>query len=321
VAVPNRFAADFYVSDRLLQNAEEFFGQHSLGSTIETVGEVGRNAVIRDALRGEILSRSRALVEFIIGLSHYGANDSKAAFAHFQAAQSIGEWRDEQGKEVLYLFLGNAAGKLEDLDGADRFYDRALELSPQYARALVGRAEVLFHRARGACEADAVDVGGLARSDAAYEAAKAAQIQPALSDVPTKVALGRARVHWCLSQAGAGDYLPQAEQEFQQVVDEFRRGNQRVRQLAAESYGGLGFVHLERAGADGHRQAADAFQNAADLTLDPDRKAFYASMRGLSFSRLGDTKQAAQAYDEAIRLARNPDDRAEYQRARAALPR
>lgn len=320
--VPNRFEADFYVSDRLLQHADEFFGQHSLGSTIETVGEVRRNVVILNALREQILGRARALVEFIVGLSHYGANEPQEAFNHFDAARSLAGWEDAEGREVLYLFLGNTSGRLGDLDGAERFYDRALTLSPQYARAMVGRAEVLFHRARGDCQAGNIDVNGVQRSLATYEEAVGAQVQPALSDVPTKVAFGRGRAYLCLSQAAAGDHFDEAEQEFEQVVDEFRRGNRRVRELAAESYGGLAFVHLPAVGVpdtDRYHRAAAEYQDALDLSLNAERKAYFSSMRGFIFSRLGDTEKALQAYDLAIRLSQNPEDKADYEEARAAL--
>ena len=321
--VPNQFTAEFFLSDRQLQNAEELFGQHDLGSVIATTGDIGRNPVIRRDLRDRILGRARALAEFIVGLSYYGANQPEPALGHFEAASRTADWDDRDGKEVLYLFLGNAAGKLDDLDRADASYGRALALNPEYARARLGRAEVLLHRSRGNCESGNVDVDGLRAALSTYGSARSARVQPALSDVPSKVVFGEGRVHLCLSQALVGDNWGDAERAFRQVIDEFRNGNARLREMAGESYADLGFVHLPASGdpnaPDRYGQAAADYQSAIDVIVDDDRKAFFSSMRGFIFGRLGDPARADEAYGLAVRLARDPEARARYEQARRSL--
>ena len=323
VDVPNQFAPEFFLSDRQLQNAEELFGQHELGSVIRTSGDISRNPVIRKELRDQILDRAHALAEFIVGLSYYGANQAQPAFDHFEAARKTAGWDDSDGKEVLYLFLGNAAGKLGRFEEADGFYTEALALNPEYTRARLGRAEVLLHNSQGNCEAGQVDVGGLNAALDSYRRALSAKAQPALSDIGSKVIFGEGRVHLCLSQALAGDYWADAEREFQQVINQFRAGNGRLREMAAESYADLGFVHLPSSGdqdaADRYRRAAADYQTAIDLTPDDDRKAFFFGMRGFIFTRLGDPAKADDAYASAIRLARDPAARARYEEARRAL--
>ncbi|MFN2504047.1 MAG: TIR domain-containing protein [Acidimicrobiales bacterium] len=323
VDLPNQFAPEFFLSERRLQNAEELFGQHDLGSAIRSTGDIGRNPVARKALRDQVLGRTRALAEFIVGLSYYGANQIQPAFDHFEAARQAEGWGDRDGKEVLYLFLGNAAGKLDDLDRADGFYGQALGLNPEYSRARLGRAEVLLHRSRGNCESGNVDVAGLTSALDTYRSALTAKAQPALSDIPTKVAFGTGRVHLCLSQALVGDHWAEAERAFQQVVGEFRGGNARVREMAAEAYANLGFVHLPASGdpdaAGRYRQSASDYQSAIDLTGDDERKAFFFSMRGFVFGRLGDTAQADQAYATAIELTQDSAAKARYAQARQSL--
>ena len=320
--VPNQFTAEFFLSDRQLQTAEELFGQHDLGSVINTDGDI-RNTVIRKAMRDQILGRTRALAEFVVGLSHYGARQYQPALAHFEAAAQTESWDDGDGKEVLYLFLGNTAGRLDDLDRASGFYDQALALNPEYARARLGRAEVLLHKARGTCEAGHVDAAGLNAALDTFRSARSAKVQPALSDVPTKVAFGEGRVHLCLSQALEGDHWADAEREFQEVIEQYIDGNARVREVAGEAYADLGFVHLPAAGdpaaPDRYRRAAADYQSALDVSQNDDRRAFFSSMRGFILARLGEVAQADAAYRLAIQLTDDPAAKAAYESSRQAL--
>ena len=321
--IPNQFAAEFFLDDRQLQNAEELFGQHDLGSTIVTTGDIAANSAIRRDLRAEILDRTRALAEFLVGLSFYEGKEYQPAFEHFEAALGTKEWDDRDGKEVLYLFLGNAAGKLDDLGRAATFYEQALTLNPQYARARVGQAEVLFQQSRGNCEAGNVNVEGMNRALTTFQGAGAAEDRPALSDVDIKVVFGEGRIHRCLSQALVADHWAEAGVELQAVIDAFANGNARVRELAAESYGELGFVHLPSEGDPDpdarFRQSAADYQQALDLSLVDDRKAYFSSVRGSILARLGDLAAAEEAYRTAIRLADDVGARARYEEALAAL--
>lgn len=323
VDVPNQFAPEFYVSDRSLENAEELVGQHELGLTVTASGDISRNAVARRDLRDKLLVRTRALAQFIVGLSYYAVNQNESALKHFEVAKDGSGWEDSEGKEVLYLFIGNAAGKAGDLGKARASYEKALTLNAEYARARVGQGEVLLHAARADCGAGNVDIKGLYDSRDWFRSALAARAQPALADVHTKVAFGVARVHLCLSQALVGDHWAEAERGFQEVVDAFNRGNARVRQMAAESHGFLGFVHLPAANDPAaparYRQALRDYEAAIDLALDDDRRAFFHSMRGFIFARLGDKASAEGAYEQAIRLERDPVKRASYEDARRRL--
>jgi len=318
--VPTRFTTEFFISDHRLTNAEELEGQHELGSAIRAVGDVTRNPVADKGLRDSVLERTRALAEFVVGLSYYTVNQSQPALDHFEAARASPGWDDRAGKEVLYLFLGNTAGKLRDFRAADGYYDGALTLNPEYGRAQLGKAEVTFQRARANCASGSVDPTGLSKSLDMFQSALGSRVQPAASEIATKVAYGSGRVLLCLSQALVADRWADAESEFQSVIRAFRAGNERVREMAAESYANLGFVYLPAAGdpqaAPRYRRAAESYQAAVTVTHRDDRKAFFFSMRGFAFSRLGDLAGADEAYRQAVDLEPDAAKRADYERAR-----
>jgi len=318
--VPSRFTTEFFIGDHRLAEAEELEGQHELGSAIRAIGDVTRNPVADKGLRDSVLERTRALAEFLVGLSYYAVDQAQPALDHFEAARSSPGWDDRAGKEVLYLFLGNTAGKLRDFGAADGYYDGALSLNPEYGRARLGKAEVTFQRARANCESGSADPTGLSRSLDMFQSALGSRVQPAASEIATKVAYGSGRVLLCLSQALVADRWADAERQFQSVIRAFRAGNERVREMAAESYANLGLVYLPAAAdpqaAPRYRKAAESYQAAVTVTHRDDRKAFFLNMRGFTFSRLGDVAGADDAYRQAVDLEPDPVKRAEYEQAR-----
>ncbi|MDP9388505.1 MAG: hypothetical protein M3Q48_11500, partial [Actinomycetota bacterium] len=319
----SRFRPEFFVSEAKLSGAEELFGQYQLGSLVEAPGNITLNPVVQRDVRDEVLGRTRALAEFILGLSYLAVSQPQPALDHFEAARNAPGWDDRDGKEVLFLLLGTAAAKVGDLDRARLAYERSLAIEPEYARARLGQADLVFQRSRGDCRAETVDPGGLRHSREMFEGALTARVRPALSDVSVKAAFGRGRVHLCLSQAGLSDHWMDAERDFEHVVDAYMRGNQRVRELAAESYANLGLVHLPAVGdPDGvarYRKAEADYAKAVDLTRDDSRKALFHSMRGFILGRLGEEEEADEAYRQAIALERDPTTRAGYEQARARL--
>jgi tetratricopeptide (TPR) repeat protein len=114
-------------------------------------------------------------------------------------AAALGGWEERDGKEVLYLFLGNVAGKRGRLDDARNHYRRALGLNPEYARAMVGLAKVQFHGGSGQGTCRQVDARGLDLAEAGYRRALTARSRPALSDIDAKAAFGLGRVDFCRS--------------------------------------------------------------------------------------------------------------------------
>ena len=111
--MPSRPSSSSMRDGHNLAGAEEITGQYELGKrilgSVVAGGSITDNAQVRLAL----LARTRALTQFVIGLSWYGARDYGNAYEAFEQADQP-EWRDEDGKEILYLFLGNSSGKLKN---------------------------------------------------------------------------------------------------------------------------------------------------------------------------------------------------------------
>lgn len=319
---PSGFRPEFFVSATKLPGAEELFGQYDLGSRVEVRGDISSNPVVQRDLREQVLGRARALAEFILGLSYLAVSQPGPALEHLEAARDAPGWDERDGKEVLLVMLGHAAARTGDLDKAKAAFDQALALEPEYSRAQIGQADLIFQRARGHC-GGATDVDGLRRALAAFERASKAKVQPVLSDVPLKAAFGQGRVELCLSQAGIERWWGPAEAKFERVVDAHAKGNRRLRELAADSHANLGLIHLPAVGDAGaearYRRAESDYARAIELTRDDSRKALFFGMRGFILMRLGAKEQADAAYRQAISLEKDASVRARYERERAQL--
>ena len=129
----------------------------------------------------------------------------------------------------------SAAGS--DYETAGEYYERALNINPEYARAHVGRADTIFQESRGTCSPDTAEAAGLEAASAKFDEALQAAFQPALSDIEPKVSFGLGRVHLCQMLAGvpeqpAADDFQAVVAEFQFVIEEFEAGNDRLDELA-----------------------------------------------------------------------------------------
>lgn len=258
----SQFLPEFYVSKETRALAEELAGQHELGAAIEADGDIAANPVARAALRDQVARRTQVLTRFVIGLGYFVLGQYAEAQRQFEAAEP--QWERESGKELLYLFMGNTAGRLRDLAAAERHYREAITLRPGYSRAQLGLAEVAFQRARADCSAERADRAGLEEALRGFEAARAAPDPPALASIPSKAAFGIGRASMCLSRAGAGDRWAEAEAAFAAVVADHAAGNERVIEEAVESQANIGLLHLMQAEAGASEAAAAQLRRARE---------------------------------------------------------
>jgi tetratricopeptide (TPR) repeat protein len=317
------FTPEFYLSAAKLVKAEELIGKHDLGAPVRTSEDFTRSVIARRDLRDRLLGRTGALANFVVGLSYYAGERLEEAAIHFESARTAPGLDDADGKEVLYLFLGNVAGKRNDLPTAEAHFARALELEPEYARAQIGAGSVLFQRSHRGCEPDDVDAPGLLRALELYRSAERARDQPPLADISTKAAFGQGQALLCLSNARVADHWAEARVAFERVIGEYGGRNERVRNTAAEAHAGLGLVALPSAAAPDAREryerALHEYDRAAEVTLLDERRAFFHSMRGFILSRLGEQRRALAAYDLAIRLEPDGARRNGYEEGRRAV--
>jgi tetratricopeptide (TPR) repeat protein len=278
------FAPEFFINQRKdhFRNAEELTGQFDLGTAIMG-SELGAGSITNNMqLRKEMAERINALVQFVIGLSWYASQHFEQAQQAFNQALAIEGWKDADGREVLHLFVANTAGKLKDLETASRVFQHVIALNPQYARGLLGAAEVGYLQASGGCKPESVDAEGLRRAADRYRQALAAELKPAVSNVDAKAALGLGRVYACLSQALIDDRWREAEAAFRQVTDAYEAGNHAIRELAVEAYGGLGLSALpsEDSTRPGARfcEARQYYDAARRLSQDEQRASVFDRM-------------------------------------------
>jgi tetratricopeptide (TPR) repeat protein len=321
------FKPEFYLSTRVVENAEELGGQFEFGKALKRPGSFD-SPVTRKELRTAMETRAPALAQFVIGLSYFAVDRFEEALERFEAAAATEGWDDREGKELIFLFLGHTAGQLDDLDSAEGYYHYILdELNPEYARARLAAAEILFQRARaGGCEEHKVDAGGLYNAIKGFESALDAGDQPAYSDIDTKTAFLLGRAYLCLSQGLVADHWTDAEHECLKVINEYEGGNERVKVLAAEAHANLGFIYMPPEDQPdpevSYRLAAEQYRKAIELSYHADRQAVFHLWLAWIHTRMSECDMAEEALanaDEAyVRSARsNP----EYEAFRAAVTR
>ena len=267
---------ELYVNDNRAEfasaNAGEFTGRYRMGreASIDPNNLVSANDDFADLMR----ARTQALTEFVGGLAEYSNRppDYAGALERFEAAEEIEAWRRDEGREIVHLLMGNTLGRLAgqaeadsperaaDLEAAADAYEKSLEIAPDYARAHLGLAEVVFARAGGLACGREVDTAGLAASDADYVAALDAPDVPDHADVDLRVDFGRARIAVCQRIAGTPMSVDPAPR-LERVVAAYDAGNERVELLAAEATVMLAVIDgLDRE----HLAAGRGFLDAAD---------------------------------------------------------
>lgn len=313
------FLPEFYLSPRILDDAEELVGHYELGASLDESGDIEKNLATFGELQTALSARSQGLAQFVVGLHYLNVDRLDEAARYFAAADATQGWEEARGKEVFQLFLGHSAGRLGNLDDAEASYRRAIDANPAYPRARLGLAEVAFQRAKGTCEQGQIDEPGLRKALAGFQSALEVADRLLVPNVPTKVAWFKGRVLMCLSQAGVGDW-GEAERAFRQVLDEYAAGNEDVRELAADSHASLAFVYWPSEGdreADAkYRKAADELAEASSLTARDQRRGEYQGYAGLALERSRQYDRADEAYATALKLDRNADRQAAYTQAR-----
>jgi tetratricopeptide (TPR) repeat protein len=308
---------ELYAADSKLDGASELEGYHQLGS-VTIIGDPDSNMVTRRDLRNELLANIRGSAQFIAGLSFYNKRQYGEAAHEFGIAAP--QFDHATGRKLLYIFLGNAAGKQKNWSDANRYYRQALRVDPRYGRAQLGLAELTFQRARGSCERSKANATGLKKAAEMYQDALR-QGSPG-ADLPTKVALGLGRVYICLSQAEVVNGWAQARAQLSKVVEEYTRGNEHFREYAAEAHAALGFTYFPLEGRTAaetqYRRAADEYNEAIRLSLDEQRDGVFYGYLAFAYAGLRDLPKACQAYEQAAQL--DPARASRYRKERRGLP-
>ncbi|HEX6222042.1 MAG TPA: TIR domain-containing protein [Acidimicrobiia bacterium] len=310
-------APEFFITDRnLVDRAEELVGRYELGPPVQQAGSLTANPVVRQQVRTELLRRMTNLVGMIIGLSHFGVHqypDAMEAFLEVEEGQPLGT---DEGADILHLFLGNTAGRMNDLERAEEEFRTSLGINNDSSRAKIGLAETTFQQARDRCDGPGLDVAGVEESVGLYEEARTAADRPVHADIDAKVDLGLGRALLCLSEAGVRPAYDEAISHFDRVVRTHEDGELRSSELAAEAWSGKGLALIGAADSDAElRSAVAAFDEAIALGDLPDRRSVWYGFQGFAHCLLNERASAVQSYERAISLSSSQEVVTEYEEA------
>jgi tetratricopeptide (TPR) repeat protein len=301
---------EFYVAYRGFTEASELVGPHELGRPLHVALPV-QPQDLQGVTDHPINARAKALSLVTLGLASYAVDDYEQALAYFTAADAVPNWPQSAGKEVLYLLMGNtcsrlAAATLDNayVDEALDYFDQALEIAPDFARALVGEASAVYQLALGNLQTrqgSQVDLDLLDEAEALYR--QAATIPaPEAAEIDMKIHFGLGQVflvrHYL--QAEGGDWLAQARAEFQAMVDRYEAGGVRNREVVGHAYARLGLIANQ---FDQDATAAIPLYLEAIALVTPRWQAQYQIDLGDLYAAMEDVEQARAAYEEAQAIA------------------
>lgn len=269
---------EFYLSPDKFYDAVELTGPHLLGKSIHLEG--GDSIADRISVSDELSARTEVLSYILIGLSYYSPPhvEYETALGYFQEAESIPLWKENEGLEVIYLLMGNAASKQEKLGLAQAYYEKSIELDPEYSRGYLGLGDVyyrssleLFDKTKNP---ESIDPDLLTLAIENYTSGLSSDDQPQFADVPTKVHFGLGQCYLAKTYSSGNDNYTSAENQFMAVIQDYGNGeNARVRVIAAESHARLGLIYSL---IDQTEEARDEYMLAISLLPDvPDRRALF----------------------------------------------
>ena len=196
--------------------------------------------------------RTRALVNVAFGVAHMADNSFETARSYFEKAGTY--LKNEEGKDVVYLLIGNTylqtGSKQElnqNLDQALEYYEAVLEINCaeaecSHARAILGKAIVLTRQGKGDADRNVpTDVSILDEAIALYRQVLTTPYPPeAQLEVKAHLGLGDARLYKAIeTQKCQGFQEAQAELEKVIVAYEssgFNSGDVSIRVRTALAY-------------------------------------------------------------------------------------
>ncbi len=326
------FAPEFYVHPQGFEQAEEITGEHKMGSPV-FVPLPFETSELQDTKNPALSARANALSQIAIGLAYYSIDNYETAIEYFQRAEATQGWLSSAGKEVVYLLLGNATSRLAARDKtidcldtvtndcpmtAIAFYDQALAINGDYARAAVGRAGVLYLLAIGDPKdpSQPIDQTRLNEAEAEFEKALSYQDAPENANIAIKVNFGLGQIFLVRYLANKDSaWLEQAQTKFESVVQEYDSGNWRIVDIAGHAHARLGKIAMWQ---NDPATAVEEYTKAIEL-VTPYYQAYYHTRLGKIYADAQQTEAAIEAYQHAIRISESLGDEAGVEQYSACL--
>ena len=265
---PVDFTPEFYVA-AIRNEADEIVGQHQLGRPIQVQLPIDlyddRTSIFFEKQLG---GRVDALVWFTRGLVHDLAGDHAEALQTFrQAETTLKNWNDNQGKDILYYFIGREALFLSNQDlyqhldaseieqyltEAEVAFKEALAINPNYSRSHIGLGGVYFQQAQQLPPEQRVQSDPLDLAIGQYEQAVEAALALAETQIELKGRLGLGLAQRLKADAylRTGQY-DQAASAFDLAIAQIEAAlallSQNQHRLSAQAYLGLGAAYEGKA--------------------------------------------------------------------------
>ncbi len=266
---------EFYVSAKNFYQLEEITGQHNLGEPFN----IQNYEDFRDRITANntLSARAQALAQMVIGMSYLSLQDYPRALEILQSADGIQTWQDEEGKQVLYLLMGTAAVREDDLLQAEQYFKKSLAIEPDYSRALLGLSNIYYRKAllpiENTDDPQTLDVNLIIEAINLLTRAVESPNQPPSSDIGAKYHFELGQNYFMMAYGGfIADFEP-ALNEFKIVISEYGEGaNPRLKDRAAEAHARIGLIYALEGKLD---FAVGEYQTALELTADPKRKQIF----------------------------------------------
>jgi tetratricopeptide (TPR) repeat protein len=141
---------EFYLSPQVNDETASIIGPHRLGKPIPLPLPFDTDSPEANIVIGEkIAVRGDALFWLTMGLTQQVLGRSEDALATLRRAElELEDWPENDGKEILYFFIGREELFLEQADDAEASFRKALEIEPNYARAQVALGSTHRRRAQ-----------------------------------------------------------------------------------------------------------------------------------------------------------------------------
>ncbi|MEZ4616470.1 MAG: hypothetical protein R2867_13340 [Caldilineaceae bacterium] len=151
-----RLDLEFYLAPLVDDETGAIVGPHRLGRPLGLpaafdTADPNANAAVTARLK----VRTSAFFWLTRGLTQEILGKNDAALATFQAAAAaLTDWQDDDGKEILYFFIGREELFLNNFVEAEANLRHALALNPTYTRAQIALGSTLLKQARAVAPAD-----------------------------------------------------------------------------------------------------------------------------------------------------------------------
>jgi tetratricopeptide (TPR) repeat protein len=248
----------FWVYDALKHDTTEMIGagQHQLEYPFQFTG--GEVLDIKSGVNTALQRRANILIKFTQALVYRKTNQYQAA--HDAVQQAIGEaeaYGDFKGKETLYLIAADIARLNKDLLASRQLVSDSLKINPNYARAYVALANILYEQR------------DFAQAFDNYDRAMHISEQPYGAHIVEKANLGIGNIYsyQFQSQPANAALAELALHHFGIVVDAYQQSKDTsISELAALAYYGQGVIYQIQNKKD---QARQVLEKVLSLSDDP----------------------------------------------------